>query len=122
MFTAASFFFWITFFASPPQPTQVGPGHTHHDAKPRVVRVAAGPKADDVIDKVQDFYKKVEHVTAKFRQQVTNVTFGDTKTSDGMVYIAKPGKMRWDYYSKAKKGKVSIKKSFISNGTELWVV
>ena len=33
----------------------------------------------------------------------------------------KPGKMRWDYLEK-KKDKVEVKKSFISNGTYLYVV
>jgi len=39
-----------------------------------------------------------------------------------MVWIAKPGKMRWDYYSKPRNGKIDTKKSFISNGTYLYVV
>jgi outer membrane lipoprotein-sorting protein len=38
------------------------------------------------------------------------------------VWILKPGKMRWDYYSKPKKTKVTLKKSFISDGKTLWVV
>jgi outer membrane lipoprotein-sorting protein len=37
------------------------------------------------------------------------------------VWIMKPGKMRWDYLEK-KKGLVEVKKSFISNGTYLYVV
>jgi outer membrane lipoprotein carrier protein len=85
------------------------------------VRVAAAPTADEVVDGVQKFYAGITQVTAKFRQTVTNVTFGDTKQSDGKLYIKKPGKMRWDYYSKKNK-KTSINKNFISNGTYLWVV
>ena len=86
------------------------------------IRVAAAPTADEVVDKVQAFYANVKQVTAKFRQEVTNAAFGDTKTSDGMVWIAKPGKMRWDYYSKPRNGKIETKKSFISNGTYLYVI
>jgi len=37
------------------------------------------------------------------------------------VWLMKPGKMRWDYVEK-KKDKVQVKKSFISNGTYLYVV
>ena len=86
------------------------------------VRVATAPTADEYVDKVQAFYAKVNQVTAKFRQEVTNAAFGDKKTSDGMVWISKPGKMRWDYYSKPHEGKIDTKKSFISNGTYLYVV
>ena len=83
---------------------------------------ATAPTAADIVDKVQAFYAHVQQVTAKFRQEVTNVNFGQTSTSDGMVWIAKPGKMRWDYYGKPHEGKVSVTKSFISNGKYLYVV
>jgi outer membrane lipoprotein carrier protein len=86
------------------------------------LRVAAGPSADEVVGKVQAFYAEIKQVTAKFRQEVTNAAFGDTKTSDGMVWIAKPGKMRWDYYGKRHLGRITVKKSFISNGHYLYVV
>ena len=82
---------------------------------------AATVNANDVVDKVQGFYKEISQVTASFRQAVTNDTFGSTKSSDGTVWIMKPGKMRWDYLEK-KKAKVEVKKSFISNGTNLFVV
>jgi outer membrane lipoprotein carrier protein len=114
MLTSLVAFFWIAF--APPAPA------AKPVATPAPVRVAAAPTADEVIENVQQFYKDVKQVTAKFRQQVTNVTFGETKTSDGMVWIQKPGKMRWDYYSKPRKGKVSTKKSFISNGDYLYVI
>jgi outer membrane lipoprotein-sorting protein len=86
------------------------------------VRVATAPTAGELLASVQKFYAGVKQVTAKFRQEVTNAAFNDTKTSDGMVWIAKPGKMRWDYYGKKQHGKVSVKKSFISNGSYLYVV
>ena len=78
---------------------------------------SATASANDVVDSVQKFYANIKQVTAQFRQSVTNDTFGSTKTSDGTVWIMKPGKMRWDYLEK-KKTKVEVKKSFISNGTE----
>ncbi|HUJ58928.1 MAG TPA: outer membrane lipoprotein carrier protein LolA [Kofleriaceae bacterium] len=82
---------------------------------------AAQPSAAEVVDNIQKFYANIKHVTAQFRQTVTNATFGSTKTSDGKVYLAKPGKMRWDYLEK--KGSTTVfKKSFISNGTTLYDV
>jgi outer membrane lipoprotein carrier protein len=83
--------------------------------------VTAASSASDVVDRVQQFYANIKQVTAQFRQAVTNDTFGSTKTSDGTVWIMKPGKMRWDYLEKRKTA-VEVKKSFISNGTYLYVV
>jgi outer membrane lipoprotein carrier protein len=82
---------------------------------------AATPNAGTIVAEVQKFYAGIKQVTAKFRQSVTNNTFGSTKTSDGLVLLMKPGKMRWDYYEK-KKTAVQVKKSFISNGSYLYVV
>ena len=96
------------------------PAKTH--AAPIVVAQAAAPTADEVVANVQKFYASIKQVTAKFRQEVTNVTFGQTTTNDGKVFIAKPGKMRWDYYPKRKDAKLAVKKSFISNGSYLYVV
>jgi outer membrane lipoprotein carrier protein len=90
-------------------------------AAPLQGSAASTASANEVVDNVQKFYANIKQVTAQFRQAVTNDTFGSTKTSDGTVWIMKPGKMRWDYLEK-KKGKVEVKKSFISNGTNLYVV
>jgi outer membrane lipoprotein-sorting protein len=90
---------------------------------PRAVRVAQAPSADKVLAGVQKFYAGIQHVQAKFRQEVKNATFGRSDISDGTLWIAKPGKMRWDYFArKTKKKSTSIAKSFISNGSYLYVV
>lgn len=82
---------------------------------------ATAPDASTTVDNVQKFYAGIKQVTAQFRQTVTNVTFGQTKYSDGTVWLMKPGKMRWDYVE-SKKGKTQVEKSFISNGKYLYVV
>jgi outer membrane lipoprotein-sorting protein len=108
-------------------------GLTLATATPTVVATAApdttktsAPSATDVVDKVQGFYASIKQVTAQFRQTVTNDMMGSTKTSDGTLWLLKPGKMRWDYLEKKKdqdkKEQVVVKKSFITNGTTLWVV
>jgi len=79
------------------------------------------PTATQAVQQVQQFYAKIQQVTAMFRQEVTNSTFGSTKSSDGTVYLMKPGKMRWDYLEKKPTGTV-VKKSFISDGKDLWVI
>lgn len=100
-----------------PQPAQ------HIASAPIMAQAGATAptSAIDVVDKVQQFYAGIKQVTAVFRQSVTYDTFGSTKTSDGSLWIQKPGKMRWDYKEK-KKDKVSVKKSFISNGSYLYMV
>lgn len=85
-------------------------------------RVAAAPTAAEVMDGVQKFYAGIGQVKAKFRQEVVNATFGRSDISDGTLFIKKPGNMRWQYFSKKRKGKVTIAKDFISNGTYLYVV
>jgi outer membrane lipoprotein-sorting protein len=81
----------------------------------------AATTASAALDNVQKFYASIKQVTTLFRQTVTNNTFGSTKSSDGTVYIMKPGKMRWEYVEK-KKGITKVEKSFISNGQSLYVV
>jgi outer membrane lipoprotein carrier protein len=104
-------------------------GGTAHIAASAPLLAAPGVPATaaDTVDRVQQFYSGIQQVKALFRQTVTNNTFGSTKNSDGEVWISKPGKMRWDYREKRKdpatqKEVVEVKKSFISNGSTLWVV
>jgi len=100
-------------------------GRSAPPAQPAPVRVAqatAAPArtASAVVDRVQAFYRDTQQLSAVFRQTTRNETFGKTSTSDGRVYLKKPGKMRWDYYSKRNKNEVT--KSQMSDGDTLWVV
>lgn len=96
------------------------PAATLHVATPTATAPAA-MTANEAVDKVQAFYAKINSVTAQFKQTVTNTTYGKSTDNQGMVWISKPGKMRWDYLTK-KGDKVDLKKSFISNGNYLYVV
>jgi len=89
---------------------------------PAAAPVAASPLTGDVaVDNVQKFYAGIDQVTAKFAQNVTNSTFGTTKPSQGTVWLMKPGKMRFDYNEKTG-GTVLVKKTFLSNGTTLYMI
>lgn len=83
------------------------------------IRVAPNA-ADEVVKGVQDFYKKTQQLTAKFRQSNFNKTFGMPTVNDGKVYLKKPGKMRWDYFSKRDKNKIT--RSQMSDGKMIWAV
>lgn len=103
-------------------PLVAAPGAGSAAAQATAPTPAAQPvSAGTVVNEVQKFYAGIKQVTATFRQSVTNNTFGSTKTSDGTVWLMKPGRMRWDYLEK-KKGVTKVKKSFISNGSYLYVV
>jgi outer membrane lipoprotein-sorting protein len=108
--------------APPAQPSfgPAAPTATTATAAPAAGRPAP-TSASGVLDRVQQFYAGIKQVKASFRQSVTNETFGNTKTSDGAVWITKAGKMRWDYFDKKPTGN-EVKKSFISNGSYLYVV
>lgn len=114
-------FIFGTLFGQPaPQPATPAP-------KPAPVvlhaRVAAAPTAAEILAGVQKFYASISDVNAKFRQEVVNATFGRSDKSDGVLWIRKPGKMRWDYYGKKQKDKpLAVAKHFISNGAYLYVV
>jgi outer membrane lipoprotein carrier protein len=89
-------------------------------AATRVAQAPAAPSATRIVDRVQEFYRTTKHLSAKFRQTNVNATFGKTAISDGRVYLKKPGKMRWDYFSKRNKNQVS--KTQISDGKTIWAV
>jgi outer membrane lipoprotein carrier protein len=82
--------------------------------QPAVAKAPPPLTAPEVVKRVQAYYAATKKLRADFRQTYTNSTFGRSSDSDGVVYVAKPGKMRWDY-------KGPEKKHFISDGTTLWV-
>jgi chaperone LolA len=82
--------------------------------QPAVPRAPAPLAAGEIIAKVQAYYAGTTKLSADFRQKYTNTTFGKTSESDGVLFVAKPGKMRWDYTKPEQK-------FFISDGKTLWV-
>jgi len=80
--------------------------------------VAHADDASAVLAKAQKFYAGADHLKAVFEQQVANATFGKTDTSQGNVYIRKPGSVRFDYKSKAG----AITKTFAFDGKTGWFV
>jgi outer membrane lipoprotein-sorting protein len=79
--------------------------------------------APQVIADVQKTYAGVTDMTAVFEQKVTNVTFGRTHAVGGKVYVKRPSRMRWDYNTKPAPGQPArTAKSFIADGTWLWMI
>ena len=82
---------------------------------------ASNLSTKQVVQNVQKFYRDTKSVQSSFEQIFENKTFRKTSKSHGRVYIAKPEKIRWDYYER-KYDMVQHHKSFISNGKTLWMV
>ena len=81
----------------------------------------SAPNATTVLGNVQRFYANASHLTAQFRQVVTNTTFHMSRTSNGGLWVAKPALFRWDYLEKTH-GQVAVAKTFAFDGTTLWVI
>ena len=79
----------------------------------------AAPSADDVVAKMQGYYKKVPHLKGEFRQDVADPTFGTKRKSHGTIELARPGKFRMDYANTTGAG---VKKSIRTDGKHLWDV
>jgi chaperone LolA len=80
----------------------------------------AAPSADAVAKEVEQFYAKLSHLHARFRQDIYNATFGQTKTTSGTVWLSRPTSMHWDYANRRDPSKSA--KEFVSDGKTLWVV
>lgn len=58
---------------------------------------AAGPTAEEIGKRVQDFYDSTKTFSAKFKQTYTIKVQNVKKESTGKVTFEKPGKMSWRY-------------------------
>ncbi len=80
------------------------------DSKPAE---APAPDAKKLLDKVQARYAKIDGLHARFHQELTSATLGQTDVADGECWFAKPGKMRWSYTS-------PVTQLMVSDGAMLW--
>src|SRR5690242_7952406 len=83
--------------------------------------VQAAPSAQAVLADVQHFYAGAHQLSAGFRQTVHNATFDRTSTREGQLWVLEPGDFRWDYRAH-RNGRVVTQRSFVFDGTTLWIV
>jgi outer membrane lipoprotein carrier protein len=69
------------------------PTIAHADAKP----TASALSAEQIVDRVQEFYNRTKYFKAKFKQRYVVKAYAKTKDSAGEVIFEKPGKMSWRY-------------------------
>jgi outer membrane lipoprotein carrier protein len=61
------------------------------------------PDARALARRVQDYYERTRDLEARFTQTYTYAGFGRRQVSSGTLRVKKPGMMRWDYASPARK-------------------
>lgn len=75
---------------------------------------AAAQTLDEVVNGVEATYGKITDLRAEFAQVARNKSLGQDIKAEGIVYLKKGGKMRWEYKSPAPQ-------QIVSDGTSLWV-
>ncbi|HEX6837308.1 MAG TPA: outer membrane lipoprotein carrier protein LolA, partial [Polyangia bacterium] len=68
--------------------------------------------AATVVARVQKYYDATRDLRAKFEQQLESPSRAPSKAT-GVVWLKKPGKMRWDYAT-------PDKNLIVSDGTTMW--
>ncbi|MFQ5899449.1 MAG: outer membrane lipoprotein carrier protein LolA [Candidatus Methylomirabilia bacterium] len=76
--------------------------------------VAWGQVLDDVVAGLESTYAGIVSLRAEFTQGAFNRSLGQTIEAEGVVYIKKPGKMRWEY-------RTPTPQQIVSDGDSLWV-
>ena len=69
---------------------------------------------DEVVNGVEATYGKINDLRAEFAQMAHNRSLGQDIKAQGVVYLKKGGKMRWEYTSPSPQ-------QIVSDGTSLWV-
>jgi outer membrane lipoprotein carrier protein len=87
-------------------PAAPPPAATQPPAAPPAVGAPAAAAAADavaLVGKVQALYERTRDLTARFTQTYTYAGLGRRAVSTGTLLVKKPGLMRWDYATPAKK-------------------
>jgi outer membrane lipoprotein carrier protein len=65
--------------------------------------LVAAPDPGEMARRVQAFYERTTDLEARFTQTYEYRAFGRKQESKGLLRVKKPGRMRWDYESPARK-------------------
>jgi outer membrane lipoprotein carrier protein len=80
-----------------------------------VFGLAAGVASASGKDRLRDFLTGVESLQARFDQSVFDTSQGQTRRLEGVLYLQRPGKFRWDYTEP--KGQIVL-----ADGRTVWLV
>lgn len=79
-----------------------------------VAALAHAQELDQVVAGLESTYGKITDLRAEFTQVAHNKSLGQDIKAEGIVYLKKGGKMRWDYKSPSPQ-------QIVSDGASLWV-
>ena len=79
------------------EPPKAPPPAAKPATPPAAPAPGAGLSADEIADRVQQFYDKTRTFRAGFKQRYNAIAYNKTKESTGSVIFEKPGKMSWRY-------------------------
>lgn len=81
----------------------------------------SSPSAANVLGNVQRFYAHTHQVRAQFREVVTTASSNSAQTSDGIMMVSKPSRVRFDYIVRTRnRGIPAVIKTVIFDGSTLW--
>jgi len=69
---------------------------------------------EEVVAGLEGAYARITDLRAEFTQNAFNRSLGQTIKAEGVVYLKKPGKMRWEY-------RTPSPQQIVSDGKSLWV-
>jgi outer membrane lipoprotein carrier protein len=75
--------------------------------------LATGVQADSEPGYVQDFFNELRTLQADFDQQVVDSEHNVQQSSQGHMWIQRPGRFRWDY-------KTPYRQQIVADGERLW--
>ena len=75
---------------------------------------AADRTLDEVIGRVEERYTALEDLRASFAQAAFNKSLNRTIPAEGVVYLKKGGKMRWEYTA-------PTPQQIVSDGKSIWI-
>ncbi|MFQ5827538.1 MAG: outer membrane lipoprotein chaperone LolA [Candidatus Methylomirabilia bacterium] len=76
--------------------------------------LASALTLDGVVARLESTYARITTLRAEFVQSAFNKSFGQTIEAEGVVYLKKPGRMRWEYQTPSPQ-------QIVSDGTSIWV-
>jgi outer membrane lipoprotein carrier protein len=72
------------------------------------------PTLDDVVRGVEGAYGKMTDLKGEFTQSALNKSLNQTINAQGVVYLKKGGKLRWEYAE-------PTKQEIVSDGKSIWI-
>ena len=81
---------------------------------PATVRAQTAPSLDDVLRGLEGAYGKMNDLKAEFSQTAFNKSLNQSIPAQGIVYLKKGGKLRWEYSD-------PTPQEIVSDGKTLWV-